>query len=109
MRVSLRGENAGLMAAANAGHARMYMPLHRREMQVRDLFIETGWSNQEIAQHLGLTPGTVKQYMTHVMFAAGVPDRSQLIAAALWKRIKCLEADIKVLQARNEPKQENAA
>jgi DNA-binding NarL/FixJ family response regulator len=53
-----------------------------RETQVADL-IQQAKSNKEIAYELGLTTGTVKEYLFHIFRKLGVSNRTEL---ALWKR-----------------------
>ena len=53
-----------------------------RETQVADL-IQQAKSNKEIAYELGLTTGTVKEYLFHIFKKLGVSNRTEL---ALWKR-----------------------
>ena len=56
--------------------------LSKRELEVLSL-IGKGRSNQEIAQALYLTEGTVRNYVTRIMSQLGVRDRVQ---AALWAK-----------------------
>lgn len=42
-----------------------------------------GWTNQEIAEHLGLSPNTVKRYISNAMSALGVQHRQELKAFML--------------------------
>jgi DNA-binding NarL/FixJ family response regulator len=56
--------------------------LSKRELEVLSL-IGQGKNNQEIAQTLYLTEGTVRNYVTRIMSQLGVRDRVQ---AALWAK-----------------------
>jgi DNA-binding CsgD family transcriptional regulator len=53
--------------------------LSRREVQVV-LAVKAGVSNSEIAEQLGLTEGTVKNYLSRVFTAVGVHGRARLLA-----------------------------
>ena len=37
-----------------------------------------GWTNQEIADHLGLSPNTVKRYLSNAMNTLGIRHRQDL-------------------------------
>jgi DNA-binding NarL/FixJ family response regulator len=62
--------------------AKVVQRLSVRETQVADL-IQQAKSNKEIAYELGLTTGTVKEYLFHIFRKLGVSNRTEL---ALWKR-----------------------
>lgn len=47
-----------------------------RELQVLRLIAE-GQTNREIGQRLGLSVGTVKVHVEHILFKLGVADRTQ--------------------------------
>jgi len=51
-------------------------PLSERELDVLKL-VAAGLSNREIGHKLGLSEGTVKNYVTHVLQKIGVRDRTQ--------------------------------
>jgi DNA-binding NarL/FixJ family response regulator len=51
-------------------------PLSERELAVLKL-ISAGLSNREIGNKLGLSEGTVKNYVTNVLQKIGVRDRTQ--------------------------------
>jgi DNA-binding NarL/FixJ family response regulator len=51
-------------------------PLSERELQVLKL-VSAGLSNREIGDRLGLTEGTVKNYVTTMLQKIGVRDRTQ--------------------------------
>lgn len=54
--------------------------LSEREFQVTELLCE-GRSNPDIGKALGLSPGTVKEYLARVFKKAGVSNRTAL---AVW-------------------------
>ena len=83
----------GLPAKHNRG-------LTRGERRVYDLLIRSGWSNRLIADELGISVGTVKIYMSHVMKEYQANSRDELIANALWAKIRLLELDIRELKER---------
>jgi DNA-binding NarL/FixJ family response regulator len=45
-------------------------------------FVATGMSNAEIAEHLTLSPLTVKTHANHAMTKLGARDRAQLVVLA---------------------------
>jgi DNA-binding NarL/FixJ family response regulator len=51
-------------------------PLSERELEVLK-FVSTGLSNREIGSKLGLSEGTVKNYVTSMLQKIGVRDRTQ--------------------------------
>ncbi|HYU20993.1 MAG TPA: response regulator transcription factor, partial [Chloroflexota bacterium] len=51
-------------------------PLTGREMEVLRL-LGTGATNPEIADHLSLTEGTVKNYISAILAKTGLRDRTQ--------------------------------
>lgn len=53
--------------------------LSQRELQVA-LGVRAGLANSEIASRLGLTEGTVKNYLSRVFTALGVHSRTHLLA-----------------------------
>ena len=56
-------------------------PLSARELDVLCL-IERGATNQEIANHLVITVGTVKSHINHILRKLGVSNRTAAIAQA---------------------------
>ena len=56
-------------------------PLSARELDVLCL-IESGATNQEIANHLVITVGTVKSHINHILQKLGVSNRTAAIAQA---------------------------
>ena len=61
---------------------RQPMGLTEREADVFELMV-TGASNQEIAQRLVITEGTVKSHVKHILRKYGAVNRAQAIAWAL--------------------------
>jgi DNA-binding NarL/FixJ family response regulator len=57
-------------------------PLSQREADVLRLVIE-GYSNQEIADRLGLSVETIKTHMRHIMEKLSVTDRTQAAVKAM--------------------------
>jgi DNA-binding NarL/FixJ family response regulator len=55
--------------------------LTEREEEVLRL-VAKGWSNTEIAQHLYVTPATVKTHVSRLLMKCGARDRAQLIVLA---------------------------
>lgn len=53
-----------------------------RETEVLQLIVE-GMSNREIAEHLGVTEGTVKSFVNSILGKLGVRDRTQAVTTAL--------------------------
>jgi two-component system response regulator DegU len=60
------------------------LPLSGREMEVLALVVR-GQSNKEIAQHLTLSPQTVKNHLFSLMRKLGVADRTQAALLAVQK------------------------
>lgn len=61
------------------------LPLTRREQEILAL-IATGKSNQEIAEALYITPGTVRVHVHTVLHKLGVRDRTQAAVLATQKQ-----------------------
>jgi DNA-binding NarL/FixJ family response regulator len=72
----------------DATEAKVVQQLSVRETQVADL-IQQAKSNKEIAYELGLTTGTVKEYLFHIFRKLGISNRTEL---ALWKRDSAAKA-----------------
>lgn len=53
-----------------------------RELQILELILE-GQGNKEISYRLGLTEGTVKEYLNRIFHGAGVTSRVQLVVWCL--------------------------
>lgn len=67
--------------AVEAAHSRdVYVPLSPRELEVLEL-ISTGLPNRAIGSVLGITDGTVKSHVEHILSKLGLPDR---LRAAVW-------------------------
>lgn len=69
-------EFSRLSRALPARHADLAEPLTERELEVLRL-LARGRSNREIAEHLVLAEGTVKNHVTHILGKLGVPDRTR--------------------------------
>jgi non-specific serine/threonine protein kinase len=67
-----RGRGAGSMPGASA--------LTRRQLQIAEL-VARGYTNQQIADALVLTPGTVANHMQAILERLGVRSRTQI---AVW-------------------------
>lgn len=73
----LRKLRAGLMASSpTAPSMPMNIALTSREMDVLKL-LATGATNQEIAERLSLTEGTVRNYVSNILEKTGMHDRTQ--------------------------------
>lgn len=59
-----------------------------RELQVLEL-VETGLKNKEIAQELGIQPGTVKIHLKHIFEKTGIRGRYGLALTGLRDRSRC--------------------
>jgi DNA-binding CsgD family transcriptional regulator len=76
-------ERAALSDGAGRGGGRKgAVGLTDREVEVFDLMV-TGASNQEIADELVITEGTVKSHVKHILRKYGAVNRAQAIAWAL--------------------------
>jgi DNA-binding NarL/FixJ family response regulator len=62
--------------------AREDQPLSQREAQVMALLLR-GLRNKEIAGELGITPETVKNYITNIFIKLGCHNRVQLVIKSL--------------------------
>jgi DNA-binding CsgD family transcriptional regulator len=71
-----RQNNTNMEAASPVAHS-----LTRRELEVLGL-VAAGMSNQEIAQELVITPGTVKWYISQIYEKLSVRSRTQAVARA---------------------------
>lgn len=60
---------------------RLVESLIEREQEVLQ-FLATGNTNQQIADELVLTEGTIKTYISHIYRKLGVANSTQTIAAA---------------------------
>lgn len=56
-------------------------PLSTRELEVLSL-LATGASNQQIADHLVISPNTVKRHVKHILAKLAVTNRTQAVARA---------------------------
>jgi DNA-binding NarL/FixJ family response regulator len=68
----------------------LFIPLSPREMEIL-VFITKGYSNKEVAYHLGISRQTVKNHMTSILRKLAVNDRTQAAVYALrhgWIRLQ---------------------
>ncbi len=73
--------HAGITQPKQAASQPLIEPLSQRELEVLRL-ITAGLSNQEIANKLVITPGTVKRHINNIYGKLGVSSRTQAIAKA---------------------------
>lgn len=66
----------------NGNHGNLVKSLNDRERDVLRL-LASGMSNPEIAQHLYLSEGTVRNYVSSILTKLGVSDRTQAAIIAL--------------------------
>jgi DNA-binding NarL/FixJ family response regulator len=69
-------EFARLTGPFSSHPAPLVEPLSERELQILRL-VADGATNREIAAHLFITPGTVKNHLTNILGKLGVSDRTQ--------------------------------
>ncbi|CAN5317833.1 LuxR C-terminal-related transcriptional regulator [soil metagenome] len=79
---SLRRADGDTDETTGAGGRKGTVGLTEREVEVFDLMV-TGASNQEIAEDLVITEGTVKSHVKHILRKYGAVNRAQAIAWAL--------------------------
>lgn len=72
----MAGLDRAAAPAAPAPAAALPDPLSARELEVLR-FLAAGCSNKEIGSRLGISEGTVKNHMTHVLAKLGALDRTQ--------------------------------
>lgn len=70
-----------LTAPALAAAPKSLETLTNREREVLTL-VAAGWTNDEIAQHLVVSPATTKTHINRTMTKLGVRDRAQLVVIA---------------------------
>jgi DNA-binding NarL/FixJ family response regulator len=70
-----------LTAPAVAAAPKSLETLTNREREVLTL-VAAGWTNDEIAQHLVVSPATTKTHINRTMTKLGVRDRAQLVVIA---------------------------
>lgn len=56
------------------------------QKQILEVLCEAGGSNEVIGKRLGITVGTVKSQMSHIMQKTGYATRTELVALELHKR-----------------------
>ena len=71
----------GTDSTPRSPHQPFMEPLSARELDVLCL-IESGATNQEIANHLVITVGTVKSHINHILRKLGVSNRTAAVAQA---------------------------
>ena len=54
----------------------------RRQSQIMELLVQ-GFSNKEIAMHLGVSDNTIKMHLQRMYLRNGVGSRGRLVAKAL--------------------------
>ncbi|HYQ68932.1 response regulator transcription factor [Actinophytocola sp.] len=74
-------EHTGASSASSASSAERLAVLTDREREVLALVAE-GMSNEEIAQHLVVSPSTAKTHVNRAMAKLGARDRAQLVVIA---------------------------
>lgn len=82
-------------AAGVLSNEDVFIPLSPREMEIL-LFITKGYSNKEVAHHLGISRQTVKNHMTSILRKLDVNDRTQAAVYALrhgWIRLQDTKYD----------------
>jgi two-component system, NarL family, nitrate/nitrite response regulator NarL len=68
--------------SVSSAHAPGMEQLSKREMEIVDS-VAQGWSNRKIAEHLGLSQHTVKNYLFKVFDKLGVSSRVELLSMTL--------------------------
>jgi DNA-binding NarL/FixJ family response regulator len=71
----------GFTKTAVAARDDLLEPLSERELEILSL-IAQGFSNPEIAKHLFLAEGTVKNYVTNILQKTGAKDRTEAAVKA---------------------------
>jgi len=74
--------------------------LSRRQNEIMDL-VTRGLTNKEIAQHLGLSDGTVKQHLFAIYQRLGVSNRTWAVAS--WQTLASKTDDAEVFKTQHRP------
>jgi DNA-binding NarL/FixJ family response regulator len=90
IRVVHRGEHYIPAEVAVRVGERMLAQLSPRELEVLQL-LGRGFSNKEIAAHLGVVEGTVKIHVANIFGKLGVSDRTQALIEAIKRGIVQIE------------------
>lgn len=84
------------LAPSGEANSDMFIPLSKRETQIL-MYITKGYSNKEVAYHLGISRQTVKNHMTSILRKLDVNDRTQAAVYALrhgWIRLQDTKYDL---------------
>lgn len=91
IRRSVKGNVQPSDAVAEQLAKRAFLPdLSEREVKVLEQ-VAQGFSNKEIAEHLGVSAGTVKVHVTHILAKLDAADRTQAVTIALQRGIVALD------------------
>lgn len=91
VRASLKGNVQPSETVAGQLARRVSLPeLSEREIQVLER-VAQGLSNKEIAAQLGLSAGTVKAHVTHILSKLQAADRTQAVTIAMQRGIVALD------------------
>ncbi|NJM71780.1 MAG: response regulator transcription factor [Scytonema sp. RU_4_4] len=70
----------------SANNSTQSTPLTQREQEILS-FLTTGKTNQQIAETLHISPGTVRVHVHAILNKLGVSDRTQAVIVAIQKRL----------------------
>jgi len=88
---AIRAVHAGQRYIPTAVAAILAERMHRSELTARELDvlqnIATGLSNKRIADHLGISEGTVKIHVTNILSKLGAADRTEAVTTAIRRGI----------------------
>jgi DNA-binding NarL/FixJ family response regulator len=92
-RLAAESERRGFLIGPEGRHGGVpAQALTRRESEVLGL-MKLGKSNRQIAQELGISLGTAKNHVEHIIAKLGVSDRTQAVVRGLELRILGLSAE----------------